>query len=97
MDGIILHKKNLNQSLLRARGDAQKTTRAKRRPRHRATVINGSVIRIGRNAENSSVDEESSDEDAEGETAAAVAIVEAKEPTPEPPKSPTPPPPEVTI
>ena len=74
----------------------QKSTRTKRRPRHRATVINGSVIRIGRNSEDSSDEDESSDGDADGEAAAAAAE-DQKEKTPEPPKSPTPPPPEARI
>ena len=71
---------------------AQKLTKSKRRPRHRATVINGSVIRIGRNSEDSSDEEESSDEDGDEETAAAD---QPEEELVEPPKSPTPPPPEV--
>ena len=75
--------------------NTQKSTRVKRRPRHRATVINGSVIRIGRNSEDSSDEDESSDDDADGEAAAATD--EQKEQTPEPPKSPTPPPPEARL
>ncbi len=58
------------------------------RPRHRATVINGMVTRIGRNSEDSSEDESSSDESSDEEE-------EEREPTPPPPpKTPTPPPPE---
>ena len=72
---------------------AQKSSKSKRRPRHRATVINGSVIRIGRNSEDSSDEEESSDED--GEEEAAAAADQPEEEAVEPPKSPTPPPPEV--
>ena len=96
LHGRIVRKYNFDAILLRARSNIQKSTRVKRRPRHRATVINGSVIRIGRNSEDSSDEDESSDEDAEG-AAAAAAAAEQKEETPEPPKSPTPPPPEVRL